>query len=89
MPNNIVAMFPREDAFTNRPVPANFSRGPQEAPIWLDAMPEDCGPTVNPRAPKDEALFEIDTREVWLMLLAVSAVMAFVICGAAYMGVAV
>ena len=92
MKSNVLSMFPGEDHFTNRPVTANNSYGPQrvpEAPMWLDAKPSDFGPMVNPRAPRDEALFEIDTREVWLMFLAVGAVMAFVICGAAYMGVSV
>lgn len=44
-------LFPAEDRFTNRKtIPANTSHEPQfvpEAPMIMDAMPEDFGPNVN------------------------------------------
>lgn len=92
MKSNVLTMFPGEDRFTNRPVTANNSYAPQwvpEAPMWLNAKPSDFGPTVNPRAPWDEALFYYSTAQILLGLLALGGAVAGVICGAAYMGVSV
>ena len=92
MKNNVLTMFPGEDHFTNRPVTANNSYGPQRVPealMWLDAKPSDFGPMVNPRAPRDDVSFNYSTAQIWLGLLALGSVLAFVICGAAYMGVSV
>ena len=92
MQSNVLPMFPGEHHFTNRPVTANNSYGPQyvpEAPMWLDAVPSDFGPMVNPRAPRDEVLFDYSARQIALMAIAVNAVLALLIIGAAYMGVSV
>lgn len=83
-------LFPGEAAFILRPSPANFSRGPQylpEAPMAID-VPECTGPNVN-GAPRDEVLLNYTTRQVWLMMIGVNAVLALLIIGAAYMGVTV
>ena len=92
MKSNVLTMFPGEHHFTNRPVTANNSYGPQYvpgAPMSVDAKPSDFGPMVNPRAPQDEVLFNYSTAQISLGLLALGSVLAFVICGAAYMGVSV
>jgi hypothetical protein len=67
----------------------NGSEFVPEAPMLLDAMPEDFGPSVNPRAPWDDVLFNYSTKQIWLGVLALGAAIAFGICGAAYMGVSV
>ena len=43
MTGNVTPLFPREDYFTNRVTAANSIY----APMIVDALPEDYGPTVN------------------------------------------
>jgi hypothetical protein len=90
MTAKIIPMHPGEAAFILHPYHANFSRGPQylpEAPMAID-VPEYTGPNVN-RAPRDEVLFYYTTRQIVLMMIGASAILALLIIGAAYMGVTV
>lgn len=73
-------LFQGEDHFTNRKItPANNSHEPQfvpEAPMIIDALPEDFGPHVNtpPSVPYDETLMPFTTAQIALMCAATGAV---------------
>ena len=70
--------------------PANNSYPPQRVPeAAMIEWAEEHGPHVNTPAPWDEILFNYSTKQIWLGVLALGAAIAFVICGAAYMGVSV
>lgn len=82
-PANILPMFPGEHHFTNRKTAANLSTGPEfvpEATMWLDAMPDEYGPTVNMPAPWDDALEGVSTIVIglWAVFLCLGLVLAMI-----------
>lgn len=63
--NNVTPLFPREDRFTNRITAANSVFAP-EAPMIIDALPEDYGPHVTGGERYEvDPLAMFSTRALW------------------------
>lgn len=62
---NVTPLFPREDHFTNRITAANSVFAP-EAPMIVDALEEDYGPTIPPRFMRRD-IDEVSTGVIWAM----------------------